>query len=126
MNKEKLVELHRNISECTYNLESASREWQKYHVAAGVKSPSQILIEASRNRIHDLIDEAFSSEAPKETCVKCGADRPLSIGGECEDCINDKLGKPKKVCTHPQTAITNVCASDGICYKCEYWKVKSI
>jgi len=62
MEKQKLIKLHKAISECTYNLESASREWLKYNVAPGVKSPSQILIESSRNRIHELIDEVFNSE----------------------------------------------------------------
>lgn len=56
MENEKLKLLHKQISDCIYNIESGTHEyWQKHH-AAGAPSKDMLLVESSRKQIHSLID----------------------------------------------------------------------
>lgn len=89
-----IIELHKKVADCIYNLESACFEYKKEYIKPGVKTHPQQLIELSREHIHDLIDTYIANimyevgaclkciPSPfcggfidKETCVKCYKDQ---------------------------------------------------
>ena len=57
METEKIKKLHQEISDCIYNIESATHEYWQKHNAAGVPSKDRLLVEAMIKKIHQLIDE---------------------------------------------------------------------
>ena len=67
MENEKLKELHKKISDCIYNIESGTFEHCKiiftpHCLREAQKTQGQILVELSRKRLHDLIDEFYETE----------------------------------------------------------------
>ena len=67
MENEKLKELHKKIGDCIYNIESGTFEHCKttftpHCLRVGQKTQGQILVELSRKRLHDLIDEFYETK----------------------------------------------------------------
>ncbi len=67
MENEKLKELHKKIGECVYNIESGTFEHCKicytpHCLKEGQKTEGQKLVELSRRRLHDLIDEFYGDK----------------------------------------------------------------
>jgi len=64
MGKKTKEEYHRLVGKIVYNIESGSREWRRDFVKAGIKTEAMILIEASRQQLHLVIDELYDTSTP--------------------------------------------------------------
>ena len=67
MENEKLKELHKKIGDCIYNIESGTFEHFKvcytpHCLRTGQTTQGQQLVELSRKRLHDLIDEFYETK----------------------------------------------------------------
>ena len=67
MDNEGLKELHKKIGECVYNIESGTFEhwkicYQPYTLRVGQITEGQKLVELSRKRLHELIDEFYGAQ----------------------------------------------------------------